>query len=81
MNTLPFPKQSQSAQILESLLRGERLTPIDALERFGCFRLGGRIYDLRKAGYGVKSEMIETKSGKHVACYWLDLDDLFIKQD
>lgn len=35
---------SQSVQIKAALLRGETLTPLDALRRFGCFRLGARIW-------------------------------------
>ena len=31
---------SQTARIKAALLRGEKLTPMDALRRFGCFRLG-----------------------------------------
>lgn len=44
---------SQTTQILQALERGETLTPIDALNRFGCFRLGARVYDLRKMGYNI----------------------------
>ena len=45
--------KSQLQGILEALQRGETLTPIDALNRFGCFRLGARIWDLRKKGYEI----------------------------
>ena len=38
---------SQTARIKAALLRGEKLTPMDALRRFGCFRLGARIWELR----------------------------------
>ena len=40
--------------ILEALQRGETLTPIDALKRFGCFRLGARIWDLKDKGYQIE---------------------------
>lgn len=62
---------SQSDAILEALRRGETLTPLDALKRFGVFRLGARIFDLKKAGYNIEMRLIETPSGKHVAEYFL----------
>lgn len=40
-------KMTQKDLILKHLLRGMSLTPLEALSRFGCFRLGARIYDLR----------------------------------
>lgn len=42
--------QSQCAQILKWLREGKPLTPLLALEQFGCFRLAARINDLRYAG-------------------------------
>ena len=59
---------SQTARIKAALLRGETLTPMDALRRFGCFRLGARIWDLRnKQGMDIRTEQFRTKSGKIVA--------------
>ncbi|MDE2020679.1 MAG: hypothetical protein KGJ13_10120, partial [Patescibacteria group bacterium] len=55
----------------DALKRGETLTPLDALKRFGVFRLGARIFDLKKAGYNIEMHLIETPSGKHVASYSL----------
>lgn len=63
---------SQADQILAALLAGERITPLDALERFRCFRLAARINDLRKAGYDIKREDYETESGKTVARYYME---------
>ena len=60
---------SQNAQILSALKNGERLTPLDALNRFGCLRFGARIYDLRKS-YDIKTEIIN-KDGKRYAAYRL----------
>lgn len=62
---------SQSTKILAHLQSGHRLTPIDALNLFGCFRLGARCWDLRKQGYDIKTEIVE-KNGKHFASYWLE---------
>ena len=50
---------------------GHRITPIEALDLFGCFRLGARIADLKEAGHEIKSEFVRTASGKHVKSYWI----------
>jgi hypothetical protein len=62
---------TQQDQIFKHLSTGQRLTALDAYERFGCLRLSGRIYDLRKAGYDVQSRLVEVESGKRVAEYWM----------
>ena len=61
---------SQNAQILSALKNGERLTPLDALIRFGCFRLSARINNL-KVDYDIKSKIIK-RNGKRCAVYWMD---------
>ena len=40
--------QTQNLQILSYLKKGKPITPLEALEKFGCWRLSARIYDLRK---------------------------------
>lgn len=62
---------AQAAMILRALKRGEKLTPLDMLDRFGVLRASGRIYDLKEAGYNIEKEMIKTPSGKRVAQYFL----------
>jgi len=55
--------ESQNKRILAYLLwTGRGLTQLDALYRFGCFRLGARIYDLRRRGEAIESRMIEITS-------------------
>jgi hypothetical protein len=49
---------------------GKPITPMVALRRFGCFRLGARIWDLRKDGHDIKSRLVE-RSGSRVAEYRL----------
>jgi|HubBroStandDraft_4_1064222.scaffolds.fasta_scaffold81941_5 hypothetical protein len=65
--------KTHNGQILELLKRGESITPIDALQMFGCFRLGARIFDLRHGKYdGVKydiEEISEKRDGKRYARY------------
>ena len=63
--------ETQTAQILAHLKTGRSITPLDALDWFGCFRLGARIYDLKQDGHNIYREMIETDSGNRVASYTL----------
>ena len=78
MTTQPefnFAKSAKSAQrdmILSALKRGDRLTPMDALRRFGCMRLGARVWELRRAGHDIQRNMVETGSGKQVAEYRME---------
>ncbi len=63
---------SQTDQILNYLQAGNVLTPLEALRKFNCLRLGARIYDLRQQGYVINSLMIkDDKSGKRYARYSL----------
>ena len=65
---------SQSAQIKAALLADETLTPLDALRRFGCFRLGARIWELRhKCGMDIRAVRHTTESGKTMAAYSLNI--------
>lgn len=50
---------SQCDRILEFLSHGRTLTPIKALEMFGCFRLAARIGQLRDRGHLIDCELIE----------------------
>lgn len=62
---------SQAQMILSYMLQGNRITPIEALDLFKCFRLGARIADLKDRGYDIKSEFVTTPSGKRVKQYWI----------
>lgn len=61
---------TQRNRILAALKRGERLTPIKALNKFGCFRLGARILELRQAGYSIVTQMVKAGDAR-VARYRL----------
>jgi hypothetical protein len=61
---------STTKKIHEWLLRGYKLTPMQALEKWGCMRLGARIYELRKSGVDVITTPI-TRNGKTFAQYHL----------
>lgn len=61
---------TQKAAIRAALKRGRKLTPIDALKEFGCFRLGARIYELKREGLNVRSRL-KNVNGKSFAEYYL----------
>ena len=63
-------KKSQTEMILKALKKGRKITPLDALKEWNCFRLGARCYDLRQQGYNIITEMV-SKSGKSFASYRL----------
>lgn len=47
---------SQNRKILRYMETHKRgITSIDALEKFHCFRLSGRIFDLRQMGYDIET--------------------------
>ncbi len=62
-------KESQNSQILDFLWAGNKLTPLLALELFGCFRLAARINDLKRNGWPIITDIITTEKGKRVAQY------------
>jgi len=64
-------KDSQNQKILTHIVRNKKgITPITALNRYGCFRLASRIHDLRAKGFIIKTGM-ENKNGKTYARYFL----------
>jgi hypothetical protein len=62
--------KTQKQQIEAYLTKGKSLTPIDALSKFGCFRLAARIADLRNEGLNIATKIV-TKKGKSYASYTL----------
>ena len=62
---------SQEEMTLEALQKGE-LTAIDALKKFGCFRLAARIYRLRQSGHKIEKRMQRLNNGKNIAVYSLE---------
>lgn len=60
---------SQNKQIADYLNKGKKLTPIEALNKFGCFRLAARIADLRNEGMNIVTRTIKLENKKQVAQY------------
>lgn len=46
-------RTSQRELIRQDLLAGKTITPIDALERYGSYRLAARISELREEGMAI----------------------------
>ncbi len=61
---------SQNQQILNHLQSGKKLTAIQALNKFDCFRLSARIGDIKELGYNIQTIPIK-KNGKRFAQYSL----------
>ena len=62
--------ESQNLQIRKHLESGKTITPLEALRRYDCLRLGARIYDLKQDGLPVKTE-IKRNGRKRFAEYSL----------
>lgn len=58
-------RESQCGLILAALQCGRRLTALEALDEFGCFRLAARIYDLREAGHEIIKETVLGNGKRH----------------
>ena len=56
---------SQSERILHALQSGDRLTPMQAIQRFGCMRLAARIWDLKRDGHDIQERLVavDTRDG------------------
>jgi len=61
--------------VLEYLKSGKILTPLEALQLFGCFRLSARIYELKDKGWPIHCERKELDNGKRVGHYSMTLDE------
>lgn len=71
---------SQKENILAYLKRGKVITPLEALNLFGCMRLQARIYDIKEDGYNICKAWKELPNGKRVMSYWLSLQDVVLSE-
>jgi hypothetical protein len=62
---------SQCNSILKYLKSGSKISGIDALELFGCFRLPARIHDLKKRGFHILGAM-EQRGNKKYKVYYME---------
>ena len=65
-------RPTQAGRILAHLRAGNRLTALEALEKFQCFRLAARIHELRREGWQIDEQTVETPSGKRIAEYSME---------
>ena len=48
---------TQNEMILQHMEKHGGITPREALDLYGCMRLGARIYDLKQCGYSIIKTM------------------------
>lgn len=61
--------KSQTKAIAAFLDAGGSLTPLDALNMFGCLNLAARVYDCKREGMDIATTMIPVGDGKRVGLY------------
>lgn len=66
-------RRTQKDKIKEWLESGRSITPIEALEMFGSFRLGAIIFTLREEGMPIKTEFVTNRYKTKFAKYTLEL--------
>jgi hypothetical protein len=64
--------KTQLEMVLTHLMKGKAITPIEALERFGVFRLAAIVHSLRKEGYQIATDLIGKGRNKY-AKYTLEV--------
>ena len=64
-------QKNQQEQILDHLQAGKNITPLEALNSYGCFRLAAVIYKLKKQGYNIESANVK-RDGKSFSSYYID---------
>lgn len=55
-------KNTQKQFVLQHLQQYGSIEPLTALRKYGCYRLGAVIFNLRAEGYNIVTERIEAKS-------------------
>lgn len=51
-------KETDTKLLLEYLEENGSINPLEALSELGIYRLSGRICDLRKMGYSIKTDLV-----------------------
>lgn len=62
---------TQKANVRAWLLKGRSITPLEALNRFGIFRLAAVVHELRDEGLPIVTEKLQVSPRKRVANYYL----------
>ena len=64
-------KKSQTRKIYELLKNGGKISPMRAFSEFGITRLSAIIYELRRRGAEIETDLTENKNGAPFALYWV----------
>ena len=67
--------RTQKDSIRKHLKGGLEITPLDALEQYGIFRLAAIIFDLKKEGFNIRTNKVKNRYGKKFASYKLIIED------
>ena len=69
---------TKKQKVLDYLLKGRSITSWEAIHKFRATRLSAIVYELKEAGYPIKSSMVYEidTDGKPIkyAVYWLDTE-------
>ena len=57
-------EESQSGRILKHMQEGYGITPITALNKYGCFRLAAVVFDLKREGHNIETTIIRENEKK-----------------
>lgn len=66
---------SQLESVRKHLVKNGSITPMQALNLYGCYRLGARISDLRNAGVNISTERIKHKGSYYARYVYLGSND------
>ena len=59
--------ETQRDSILQHLKRGDSITPIQALELYGCFALSQRIGELKRLGNDIETTIVRNGRKQHAS--------------
>ena len=62
---------NQSSQVLAHLIGQDHLTPLEAIGLYGVYRLAARIFDLRKEGHNIVTDVRRDTRGRPYSRYKL----------
>ena len=65
-------RKTQKAHVKDYLESGKSITPIEALEMFGSFRLGSIIFKLRGEGMAIRTDYVTNRYNTKFAKYSLE---------
>lgn len=67
---------TQKANVRAWLLNGNTITPLEALNKFGIFRLAAVVHELRDEGLDIITEKFQVSPKKRVAKYYIKPENL-----